>query len=170
MKLMIGTGTETRRYKQDGWVTLDANPKWGPDILATVPPLPDEVTSNKWDEVCGIHFIEHIYLWEARQLLAELYEVVAPGGKLILEQPNIEYAAKALLGKVTVPAHDAKFYHIWALYGDQGTKDPLWCHKFGYTPDSLSEVAETAGWDKVVILPARYHRPVRDFRLEAVKA
>ena len=74
-----------------GWKNLDADPANGPDIVARIPPLPDEVKQTLWDRVEMIHVIEHLHQWEAEQVLEQVYGVLRPGGLLILELPNIQY-------------------------------------------------------------------------------
>lgn len=120
----------------------------------------------------AIHFIEHIPVWQAEVLIAECYEALAVGGKLILEQPDISYAARVLIGEVEPPSGGAPGqFDMWPLYGDPTHKNELMLHRWGYTPLTLTEMVVRCGFNpaQVTILPAQYHQPVRDFRLEAVK-
>jgi len=34
---------------------------------------------------------------------------------------------------------------MWVLYGDPAWRDPLMCHRWGYTPRSLAQVMHEAG-------------------------
>ena len=37
-----------------------------------------------WDMIALIHGIEHFYSWEAPELLRQCWEILTPGGQLIL--------------------------------------------------------------------------------------
>lgn len=149
VKLILCAGA-TRR---DGWTTLDASPLHGPDICATVPPLPTEVKRHKWEAVELIHGISSFYPWEADQLLAELRDVMEPDGVLILEQPDI---SKAMASGVV----------RW-VFGDPSHGHAGYMNHWGYTPGTLTERLLAAGFTRLKVLPAQHHYPPRDFRIEA---
>lgn len=151
------------RVKRYGWTTLDSQP--GADIQATIPPLPTAVRTEQWDVIELIHGIEHFYVWEARQLLCECRQALVPGGQLILEQPDIEYAARVLLGILKRPVAQ---HAMWALYGDPSHRREGMCHRWGWTPDTLVAALREAGFARVEIQAARHHVPERDFRVIAV--
>lgn len=160
-KLEIGK----RGRGKNEWMNLDIK---GADILGSVPPLPERVHSQKWQIIKAIHFWEHLYLWEARKLARECYEVLAPGGRLILECPNIVSAAKGLLGKGK--GGDKYIWHV--LFGNPNYEDPSYGHKWGYTPETLKQqLIEYGGFKEelVEIHKARFHVPERDFRIIATK-
>jgi hypothetical protein len=119
----------------------------------------------------AIHFLEHLASWDARTLLTECYGVLNPGGKLILEVPNIAYCARVLLGEIQPPPGGAPGqFDMGGFYGDQSFQDEWMLHRWGYTPLTLSALVEAVGeWTCVLVKPAQYHMPVRDFRVEAVK-
>lgn len=158
------------RQRREGWLTLDADARVKPNILASIPPLPEAVTSRQWAAVELIHGIEHFYLWEARELLQGLRGVLAPGGTLILEQPNIRYAAQVLLGVREKPRGHVDQFDMWPLYGDPRHRNQLFGHKWGYSPESLSDLLFECGFpaDGIKVCRARSHFPGRDFRVEAV--
>lgn len=158
------------RERIHGAVSLDAAP--GADIQASVPPLPDEVKAVQWDHIEAIHFLEHLWLWEARQLLRECYEVLAPGGVLVIECPDITFCARVLIGDIEPPAWAAPGqFDMWGLYGNPDYKDPLYGHHWGYSRRSLTAELVAVGFDESRISSprAQYHHPPRDFRLEAIK-
>jgi len=157
--------------KPAGYVRLDANPDHRPDILATIPPLPAEVHARSWAAVELIHGIEHFWPWDAGQLISECWSVLKPGGMLVLEQPNIEAAARVLLGGLS-PYKGLLESAMWPLYGDPAHRDVGYMHRWGYTPETLPRLlAETASWSSIRVLPQQYHRYAagRDFRVEAVR-
>lgn len=114
-------------------------------------------------EVHSYHFIEHVYAWEAPSVIAEMRRLLKPGGKLVIECPNIEAAAKHLL------AGGGDQMCMWPLYGDPGTKSKYMCHRWGYTPKTIVKLL--AGFERIKVLPPQTHgkRKNRDMRVEAIK-
>ena len=164
-KLYLCSGPD----KPEGWTTLDANPDCAPHICQAVPPLPPEVRDTRWDVIQLIHGIEHFYLWEARRLLKECYEVLSLGGLLILEQPNILFAARVLSGLEAPLTSVEGQSDMWPLYGDPNHQSTLFCHRWGWTPESLKRELEAVGFKHIIEVPAMTHLRKRDFRLEANK-
>jgi hypothetical protein len=147
-RLMLCAGSMRRA----GWQTLDADAKHAPDFLATIPPLPDAVKAQRWDEIEWVHGIASLYPWDAGVVLREILGALAPGGKLVLEQPDMRKAA----GNPR-----------W-LFGDPAFREPLHMNKWAYTPETLFDLLKEVGFGRVeIILPAQYHVPTRDFRMEA---
>ena len=153
-RLQIGCG----QIRHEGWTRLDANPACSPDILAAIPPLPQAVREQQWDEVEWIHGPNVLYPWDAARILAELRQVMAPEGTLALEQPDI---------RMSVKAFSENEEHIAWIFGDPGYEDPLLMVRWGYTPEMLASAVAAAGFTRIRIVPARSHVPARDFRLEA---
>jgi len=152
-----------------GYVRLDVNPAHEPDILAAIPPLP-AAARGPWDVIELIHGIEHFWLWDAKPLLRECYDVLKPGGLLVLEQPNILYAARVLAG-VEKPNYKGVLESaMWPLYGDPSHRDTGYMHRWGYTPETLPALLrKVAPWTSIQVLPQVYHAYARgrDFRVEA---
>ena len=164
-KLLLCAGADRR----DGYTTLDGNPESAPDICQTIPPLPPEVRARQWDVIELIHGIEHFPIWEAHVLLRECYDVLAPGGMLVLEQPNVLFAAKVLCG-LEKPLTDLEGQcDMWVFYGDPRYEKTLQLHKWGWTPETLTEELSEIGFSDIAEKPVRFHLRGRDFRLEAVK-
>lgn len=165
-RLLLGSGD----WHWPGWTTVDADPASGADFIGAIPPLPAAVCAERWDTIMAVHFIEHIPPWQAEALIRACYSILAPYGVLILEQPDICYAARALLGLVTPPegAQPGQF-DMWALYGNPHPRNEWMLHRWGYTRDSMTALLKTCGFTEVEIKEAQYHHPVRDFRVEAVK-
>jgi hypothetical protein len=154
-RLLLLSGA-TRRA---GWIRLDGNRRHGPDILATIPPLPVTVTERAWDEIELAHGISSFYPWQAASLLASLREVMAPGGILWLEQPDIVKAAHAV-------ARTGTMARVPWLFGDPEPEDEWHMNRWGYTPAALRTLLLEAGWSLVEEVPPLRH-PERDFRLKA---
>ncbi len=131
---------------------------------------------NIADEILAVHVIEHFYLWEADILLKSWRENLKPSGLIILECPNIHTAAKRLAKNPkklslaeTTDIKDGQFA-MWPLYGDPGWKDPLMCHRWGYTPWSLIKLLKECGFKNVRQEKAVFkHQDPRDMRIVGEK-
>lgn len=172
MRINFGCG----RQVWEGWVNVDAqhHPRASraPDLLhalafdaagALINPLP--LDSGCAEELCAMHVIEHVYAWEAPALVGEWRRLLRPGGRLVLELPNLELAARNLLNGTPDQMS------MWPLYGDPAPKDPFNCHRWGYTPQSIKALLLSAGFEQIEHRPPETHgaRVDRDMRVEARK-
>jgi SAM-dependent methyltransferase len=169
-KLNLGCGDKLL----PGYINVDTSPSrkgFVPDILADLRDLPFE--PNSADEVLAVHVIEHFYAWETKELLMHWLNIIAPGGKLVLECPNLLTAAQTLVQDETLASDlsEKRGQHVmWPLYGDPGWADPLMCHRWGYTPKSLICLLEECGYRNVRQEPAQFKkRDPRDMRIVGIK-
>ena len=160
IKLNIGCG----RRVLDGWINVDTKSRGNaPDVDADVRELP--FPDNYADEVMAIHLIEHFYIWEVPDVVNEWKRVLKPGGKLVIECPDLEKTIKHMYeGR-----HEPQLT-MWPLYGDPSHQDPLMCHKWGYNAHSLIMLLKHIGFDNPVVEPAQFHmKDLRDMRVVAIK-
>ena len=171
MKISFGCGKHT----WDGFYCIDAVPhpqaSRKPDLIYAAEfddqnlilqiPLESECA----DEVHAYHLIEHVFAWEAPALVKEWMRLLRPGGRLILELPDILLAARNLLNG----SRDQM--SMWPLYGDWNHRDPYMMHKHGYTPATISALLESCGLVNVNTMPPQTHgaKVKRDMRVEAIK-
>lgn len=149
MKLNLMSGI----FKPSGYVTLDG--EHTADIQATVPPLPPAVWETEWNEVLWLHGPAQVYPWQLNEMLRDIHDVLIDSGKLIMETPHRE--------KVLASGRPE-----W-VFGDPEPCEPMHMTKWAYTPEELVLMARAAGFRFVTVLPAEFHVPGRDFRIEAVK-
>jgi predicted SAM-dependent methyltransferase len=161
-RLILGAG-ESQDYLPGLRVDMEALP--GIDVVQRVPPLPD---GGPWDEILAVHLIEHLPRYDAVTLIKECYQALAPGGQLILEQPDIAFCMRVFLGLEEAPDHYRERFGILGIFGE-GNGKPGMVHQWGYTPDSLTKLFRRAGFETIQIERARYHHWQRDFRIVGVK-
>lgn len=143
-----------------------------PDVLCDLHDL-SVFPDNHADEIMAIHVVEHFWRWEVEDILREWVRVLKPGGRMILECPNLVSACEEFLKDPDVFSHEGKDGQrtMWVFYGDPSWKDPFMIHRWGYTPNSLKKLMESVGLSSVHQEPARYKlREPRDMRVVGVKA
>ena len=170
LRLNLGCGDKLL----PGYVNVDiAGSRRGakPDVLCDLRRLSTFETDSA-DEILSVHVVEHFWRWEIDAILKEWCRVLKPGGTMILECPNLTTACEELLKD---PARHAGSgpegqRTMWVLYGDPRWQDELICHRWAYTPESLSEVMRQAGLENVRREPAQFKlRDPRDMRVVGEK-
>jgi len=103
-------------------------------------------------------------------MLKDWFDILKPGGELILETPNLLVACQQILENPlgnTIPYNSP--LGCWILYGDPSTKNDLMTHRWSYTPQSLTTELFKAGFRNIEIQAAQYKMPGRDFRIVGYK-
>jgi hypothetical protein len=163
------------KHVWDGFYNVDAvrhpSAKRDPELLfemrfedgALVEQLP--LADGCATELHAMHIIEHFYRYDVDAVIDEWKRLLAIGGKLILELPNLEAACRNLLAGMSDQMS------MWPLYGDPGWKSPYMIHRWGYSPKTIHSLLAFHGFDKITLLPPVTHRARanRDMRVEAVK-
>lgn len=170
VRINLGCGN----HLLDGYLNIDIiGERAGvrPDLVCDVCDLailPDNYAS----EILSVHVIEHLWRWQVENTLREWIRVLRPGGKLIVECPNLLSACEALLANpepASAPDHRGQ-RTMWVLYGDPSWQDPLMCHRWAYTPNSLSDLLSEVGLISVKQEPAMFKlREPRDMRITGIK-
>jgi hypothetical protein len=170
LRLNLGCGDKIL----PGYVNVDVAPSRGgqrPDVLCDLHRL-EPFADDSADEVMAIHVVEHFWRWEVADVLREWLRVLKPGGRMILECPNLLTACAELLkdpGRAAGPGQEGQ-RTMWVLYGDPHWRDPLMCHRWNYTPESLRALMEEVGLVNVRQEPAQFKlREPRDMRLVGEK-
>jgi SAM-dependent methyltransferase len=170
LRLNLGCGDKIL----PGYVNVDvAESRAGmkPDVLCDLhhlTPFADAVA----DEILSVHVVEHFWRWEVLDVLREWVRVLKPGGRMILECPNLIAACAAFLAdpaRAAGPGTEGQ-RTMWVFYGDPGWQDPLMVHRWGYTPQSLAALMQEAGLVNVRQEPAQFKlREPRDMRIVGEK-
>lgn len=155
VRLNLGAG----RQRLEGYLTVDADGE--PDIKGDVRQIPLEPESV--DEIMAIHLFEHLPRWETDKTLAHWFSLLKPGGLLVLELPDLTKCCQNIL------AGQTDQMGLWGLYGDPKYETEIMCHRWGWTSHALADHLRVAGFRKVKVREPRYHKKLRDMRLEALK-
>jgi ubiquinone/menaquinone biosynthesis C-methylase UbiE len=171
IKLNLGCGDKLLT----GYLNVDiAHERAGaqPDVICDVRNL-GKFEDNFADEILAVHVVEHFWRWEVESVLREWVRVLKPGGKMILECPNIKTACEEFLKDPDIaglPGPESQ-RTMWVFYGDPRWADPLMVHRWGYTPSSLARVMHQAGLVELRQEPAQFKlREPRDMRITGLKS
>jgi len=164
MKLNIGCGSR----RLPGYTGIDAVERSAADIVAPAHEIP--LADGCAEEVLAVHLVEHEFSWRVPALLAEWHRLLAPGGRLVLEMPDVMKCARNLVEGRQGKKPDQ--LHMWGIFGDDTLQDPFMMHKSGWWFARLAPLVSAAGFVEVVERETQFHpagRGIRDFRLEARK-
>jgi len=170
LKLNLGCGDKIL----DGYVNVDvAASRAGkrPDVLCDLHAL-TPFEDDSVDEILSVHVVEHFWRWEVVAVLREWVRVLKPGGRMILECPNLRSACEAFLANPDLysgPGQEGQ-RTMWVFYGDPAWCDPLMVHRWGYTPLSLARIMHESGLVNLRQEPAQFKlREPRDMRVGGEK-
>ena len=165
LRLHLGCGPD----KRDGWVNVDVNGRFAPDLMSSADHLPMlEDSSCAIIEAC--HLFEHLTLAQAKAALGEWRRLLAPGGELHLELPNLARCVE-LIG-TEMNGFDLGMISLFGYPPEVDEQGEPQLHKWGWTPETLRAAMLAAGFDEVEQVPiTQTHRPAarfdRDMRLVA---
>jgi hypothetical protein len=167
IRFNMGCGME----RLPGYLGVDKNSDRA-DIRMDVFEL--SLPENCAEEVLASHLIEHLPQHRAPEILIKWKDALKPGGKLVLETPDLEALCKEFVEQQGVDKHmtAAAIFGAYAENPDDPEvkeKGALSPHLWGYTPQTLKDLVEAVGFGNVHILPAQGSHPGKNFRLEAIK-
>lgn len=167
MRINVGCGEKRLR----GYIGVDVVARGAADIVAPAHAIP--LDDGVADEVLAIHLLEHMYPWEAEKALTEWKRLLKPGGKLMLELPNLKKCIENILSGFQKDGKHPDQMGWWGLFGDGRSEDSYMMHRYGYTPASLTELLQRHGFIEITETPTQFHRTGklhRDMRIEATLA
>jgi hypothetical protein len=156
IKLHLGCGDE---YKP-GYVNIDRYDRSVADIVSDVIQLPFE--SSTIDEIEADQLIEHLDYVHGTYALSEWFRVLKPGGRLVLETPDL----KASMKEFASADLDSKRNRLHWIYG---LDSPGLIHKSGYTFDLLKDDLGTLGFVNISKLDPVTHAYEKGMRIECEK-
>lgn len=92
-----------------------------------------------------------------------------PGGKLIIELPNLQRILSHIFIRMKKGEPPSPAFSWLPMWGDPAFKDPAMMHKWGYFPIDVEKRLSEAGFVDIAHEEAKYHFPIRDMRVTARK-
>ncbi len=142
LRLHLGCGPDHR----EGWVNVDVNPKFSPDIVAPVGELP-MLADGSCEVIESFHLFEHLTFTQARAALREWRRLLAPGGELRVELPNLARCVE-LIG-TDMGGYDLGMISLFGYPPEVDEQGEPQLHKWGWTPESLAMELQAAGFENV---------------------
>ncbi len=154
MKLNIGCGNDRRA----GWVNIDASADTAADRVmpAESLDLPDGCAA----EAEAAHLIEHLGYFKSRYFLSECFRTLRPGGRLVLETPDITKTCAAFAAAKGPEEREAQLGWIF------GPETAGMGHRYAFPEELLRELARRAGFDIISTESRTYHPGRAALRLE----
>lgn len=162
LRLNLGSGDQ----KIDGFTSVDLYDPVA-DVKADLADLPFD--NDSVDEIVCYQTIEHIPYHQTEQVLREMRRVLKSGGTAVIECPDIEYAAHAIIEEGLTQKwlqHIYGEYHRpWDVgrYGEEAVFWPGGIHYQGFTFERMEACAHQAGFNKIrrrevqeILEPYRY--------------
>ncbi len=160
VKLHLGCGNR----HLDGFVNIDLLSGVA-DVLADRTCL-TFIRSDTVSHILVEHMLEHLGRSQAQAALREWSRVLKPGGVLEIEVPDVIWCLENFLAAPAAERYRVAYEDkgaIASIYGLQ--TNPGQFHKFGYTPEHLSECVSACGLEVIdVKLHMTYH-PCRSIRI-----
>lgn len=131
----LNVGSGQRRFDNEyGWINVDTVSRSGqvPDFICDANKLTEKFQANSIDMVVLHHVLEHFGCGEADDVIRQCYEVLKPGGSLLVFVPDMsKLAGRWLGGEIS----DYTFFvNTYGAYqGEDGDR-----HKWGYSSGGLA--------------------------------
>ncbi|MHB8628331.1 MAG: class I SAM-dependent methyltransferase [Aggregatilineales bacterium] len=165
VKLHVGCGGDIKA----GYVNIDEfNPKADLQLSIQALNYPD----NSIEQIEGYMVLEHLSPQDALAFVQNAHRMLHPGGRLVLEVPDLAKIARLLL----IFADDAEYlddgaFGLRGVFGEPTQHMTVGdYHKWGYTPATARRLMHRGGFRQFSISDGLSHNfPLRDMRIEAVK-
>lgn len=156
-KLFLGCGPlpihkQHLEYVDSSWTLIDAYIRDAGIVQMDARHL--EYSDNSVEQIYSSHLLEHIGLRETQSTLMEWYRVLIPGGKIILNVPDMEWLAEELLNQIAGKDPESKVFNsqqklMEVVYGNQDHEGEY--HKSGFTKSVLEDLLRVVGFKNVDI-------------------
>jgi SAM-dependent methyltransferase len=142
-KLNCGSGQRPFDRGQ-GWINIDIQAQWEPDICGTWDDLTHYFHDSTMDLVVAHHTLEHVWGDHATGFMKQAWQVLKPGGSLLVFVPNMQSLAQRwLMHQIDDATYFTNVYG--AFMGDEADR-----HKWGFTWKSLTtQLQAAASWQYV---------------------
>lgn len=155
LRLHLGCG----HHLKPGFINIDVRPTEATDLVCNITRLPFRPKSVERIEL--FHVIEHLPKAVAERALARWFELLTPGGVLVIECPDFDLAVKDYLA--------GNFARLHNIFGRQSFPSDF--HLWGWNAQRLEQLLKATGFSTATSRPPMdYHVKTEPcLRVEAVK-
>ena len=178
-QIRLNLGCGARRI--DGWINID-NYDYDPrdtsrtgsayDLKMDIRQL--EVMPETADMIMLVHVMEHFPRWEAVAMVKHYYECLRPGGKLVVEMPDLDKCIEWYLAGDKAPHIQTRMGSLnmgyTQFYGNQWDGLDYETHRFVWRiADFVAVLREAGFWISQADHEAQFHQKGRDMFVVAEK-
>jgi hypothetical protein len=162
-KLILNVGCGARNenslpaeFRGGGWreIRIDIDGTVEPDIVASMTNL----GAVQADAIWSSHQLEHLAPHEVEPALRECHRVLKPGGRLMLETPNLRAVCEAIVNgcadKPLYVSPAGPIAPLDILYGHRASlalgREAM-AHRTGFTSEALAEALRSSGFSSVSV-------------------
>lgn len=166
IRLNLGSGG----VEVPGYISVDKYDTRA-SILWDVFDLDQYLPENSVEELLASHLFEHVNPYKSVEMLKKWLKILKPGGRLIMELPNIEELCKDFVKG----SKEERYGILNCIYGSVNTKEVgdkseiTSPHLWGWYPEIMYDHLVWAGFTDIQILPEQIPHPHKNFRVEAIK-
>jgi len=165
LKLHVGCGSDIKL----GYVNVD---EFNPRADLQVPLQALDFPANSVERIEGYMVLEHLSRTDALAFVRNAYQMLEPGGMLILECPDLLKVARFTILFADDPEYlEQGMFGLRGVFGEPTDHMTIGdYHKWGYTPSTAALLMREGGFKNVLITDGISHSlPIRDMRIEATK-
>lgn len=164
IKLNLGSGGIT----YPGYLSVDLHDPRA-QVMMDITKLDFE--DNSITEILASHVFEHLNPYHSVDILKEWLRVLKPGGKLIMEMPDLEQICKMFVNASTGERYGLTnvIYGSVNTTGIGGQDNITSPHLFGWWPESIRDHLWNAGYIDIKTGAEQIPHPPPNFRVEATK-
>jgi FkbM family methyltransferase len=164
IKLNLGSGG----IAYPGYLSVDMH-DYRAHIMMDITKL--DFDDNSVSEILASHVFEHLNPYHSITILQEWLRVLKPGGKLIMEMPDLEQVCKMFVTASTGERYGLAnvIYGSVNTTGVGGPDNITSPHLFGWWPDSIRDHLWNAGFRDIKVGAEQIPHPPPNFRVEAIK-
>lgn len=155
MRLVLGVYDEKPhpfhyRWIDDTWTLSDIDPRYQNIVKVDA----RSIQFTDLEAIYASHIVEHISIEEVPKMLKHWYEVLAPGGKVIINVPDMEWLAKEIITVERGEEASSGYFNtvdklMYVIYGPGEGFDQ---HKSGFTKGTLYQKLHEAGFKDIDII------------------
>ena len=137
MKLYVGS----RDYKPEGFLSVDIDPAWNPDIVGDITDLRN-IENESVSEVVASHVLEHLAWPDSFLALGEFQRILQSGGVLEIAVPDAGLLAEL------IASGKSSWHAIGLLFGVGRRTNHFEAHQYSFTQQMLCDVLSVLGFSK----------------------